>query len=492
VLSIAHLFAAIVATTLAEAGLALDALPVWTGLLWAFAPWPLVRWIRGADPRRRVVRLAARAVSLWPVLAQVLAVGVSGWLVVGAHTAPGLAGASVLSWPGPGLFAVLAPFVLAELATVDAVTTGGRLLRAGGSRERWVATVHALRSLAAVLLPLALYALVTTPLRRDPQLRAWIDGALWSDLVWTLCVALVLAAALPSLFALALGLRPLEGDRPEHARLLEVYRGVAERLGFRGRAPRLWPTGGREINAAVVGFVPWHRFVVVTDGLARGLEPAQARALFGHEMGHAVRRHPALFATYSIAVLLPALLVPEWLGGQASELALWAGPVVLAVLWYLGFGWLSRRAELEADLVAQRSAGGPEPLIDLLARTVPRRRWHTGGWRHFSPARRAVFARAAARHLEVGLRLERSLERARTAARLGAAAAVVAAVATGWTLGATTTAPGDGDGPAPGVQEPAPGAEEAPRADPEGFEAGDPASGVDAGAIAPNDSGRRA
>lgn len=440
-IAVSHLFAALVLVAVFELGATAHVLPPWTALLWPLAAYPLAARAR-RSPRARVAR---RLLGVWPLVAHGLALGLSGWLGVGAHSAAGLDGVSVLTWPGPGLFAVLAPFVLAEFATTDAIVTGGLRGVAVPRPVRVAACVHTARALAALLVPLALYVVVTTPLRANAQWRAWIDGSVATELAWLVAVGLVFAYALPRVFAFALGLEPLEPDRPERASLLAAHDEVARHLGFRGRAPLLWSTGGREVNAAVVGFVARHRYVVVTDGIARVLDARGARALFAHEMGHAVRRHPALFVQFSIAVLVPGLVLSGALAGSAPYWFVEVGaPLASGVAWLVGFGWLSRRAELEADLVAVRASGDAEPLVQLLARTASPRRWRRDGWRHFAPARRVLFARSAARHLEVGLRLERSLSRARTWSRLGAAIVLLAALA--WALGAERADPrGAGD-----------------------------------------------
>lgn len=446
-----HLLGALFVTALAESGAQLDLLPPWTALLWPFGVYLLVWRLRrrlGRRPGGRLVQpVALRLIVWWPILSQAAAVLLSGWLVVGTTDAPGLAGASVFAWPGWSLFALLAPFALGSLATADAVHG----LRRSGERASWggdrgahaaarlAALGRAARSLAAVLVPLALYVAVSTPLRRDPDLRAFVEEVGAIEILWTVVVALTFAALLPRLFAVALGLVPIgrgnaRTDTPAARRLAEVFDRVAARTGFRGRGPLLWRTGGDEINAAVVGFVAAHRYVLVTDGIVAGLREPQAEALFGHEMGHAARRHPALFAQFSLALLAPAVVLPALIGGH-GWIVEWVVPLGLALVWFAGFGWLSRRAELEADLVAVECAGGARPLIELLRRTASSRTWRRNGWRHFSPAHRALFARSAERHTEVGLRLERTLARARTTARIGALVAVlvvVAATVRGW------------------------------------------------------------
>ncbi|QDU86579.1 Protease HtpX [Planctomycetes bacterium Pla163] len=431
-----HLLGALFVTALAESGARLDLLPTWTALLWPLGVYLVVARLRRRAARGVAQRLGPRLVMWWPILCQAAAVGLSDWLAVGTTDAPGLEGASVFAWPSWSLFALLAPFALGSLATSDALfglrhagtPVSWRADRTTRASERSAALGRAARSIVAVLAPLALFVAVSTPLRHHPDLRAYVEEVGALEILWTLAVGLAFAALLPRLFAVALGLVPIgraRGESPAAKRLAEVFDRVAERVGFRGRGPLLWRTGGDEINAAVVGFVAAHRYVLVTDGIVAGLREPQAEALFGHEMGHAARRHPALFAQFSLALLAPAVVLPELIGGD-GWIVEWVVPLGLALVWFLGFGWLSRRAELEADLVAVECAGGARPLIELLRRTASSRTWRRNGWRHFSPAQRALFARSAERHTEVGLRLERTLARARAAARIGTLVALLA------------------------------------------------------------------
>ncbi|MEZ5977515.1 MAG: M48 family metalloprotease [Planctomycetota bacterium] len=354
--------------------------------------------------------------TVWPAASQGLAVSLSGWLSACA-TEPDR---SVFDWPGPSALAAFLPFVLGLLATGDAVTRGVYPVR-----ERVHGALLHLRTLTIVFVPLAAYVLLVTPMRRSADLRAVFEEVRSVERLWLVAVVLVLGASLPFAVRIGLGLQRI-GAGP----LRTLHDLVARRLGVRSLGLFLWRTRGHEINAAVVGFAPWHRFVVVTDGMATGLEAHGALALLGHEMGHAARRHAGTFAAFSVA-LLGAAQAGADLAERGREW-LFALPVLAIAAWLVGFGWISRRAELEADLVAAEVAGGPEPLARLLGRTCGVDSFHRDGWRHFSPAFRVLFARSAERHLEVSLRLARTLRRVRVLSLVGAAIAVAALVLTAW------------------------------------------------------------
>ena len=70
----------------------------------------------------------------------------------------------------------------------------------------------------------------------------------------------------------------------------------------------------------------------------------------------------------------------------------------MGAYWGLLFGWLSRRFEREADLVAADMVGDAEVFAQALERIarINGRPLERPGWRHFSIARRTRFLRQAA------------------------------------------------------------------------------------------------
>src|SRR6185436_1238857 len=89
-----------------------------------------------------------------------------------------------------------------------------------------------------------------------------------------------------------------------------------------------------------------------------------------------------------------------------------AGAILLAVLgaWYLSFGWLSRRFELEADLFSLDLIGDAEGLIGALEQVGGAHARSLSSWRHFSTAQRVDFLRATALDRSIGAKLERTLK----------------------------------------------------------------------------------
>jgi STE24 endopeptidase len=160
--------------------------------------------------------------------------------------------------------------------------------------------------------------------------------------------------------------RPLP-DSPLRSRLHEI----CQRSRIRYRDILLWQTSHQVSNAAVMGFVPQARYVLLSDLLIDTMTDEQIEAVFAHELGHVIHRHLYWLAGTVIALSLlfsgPAAdlgqkivnshPMPEWVqwvlfGGMALGIG--------AAL----FGYVSRRFERQADVFAARTLEGftyPDP-----------------------------------------------------------------------------------------------------------------------------------
>src|SRR5204863_6652750 len=70
--------------------------------------------------------------------------------------------------------------------------------------------------------------------------------------------------------------------------------GTARRLRFRFSNVLVWNTRNLVANAMVTGFIPWVRYVILTDRLIDELTPDEIEAVFGHEVGH-IKHHHLIF-----------------------------------------------------------------------------------------------------------------------------------------------------------------------------------------------------
>ena len=149
----------------------------------------------------------------------------------------------------------------------------------------------------------------------------------------------------------------------------------------------LWNTHGVMVNAAVMGLVAPLRFILVTDVLLQQVPQPQVEAVMAHELGHVRKYHMFTLIVCAVALMgvietLAVVLLANngilfneaghivTMSNQTSaslmaklppigtsvldspQAVLLATLVVSAVAWVTGFGWISRRAERQADSFA--------------------------------------------------------------------------------------------------------------------------------------------
>jgi len=416
-----HILVALGSVALAEAGVESGWRLPWLLVLALPVPHLMARWIRAlslAGSFRRAARLQ-RLLAASPPLVQLVGDLALGW------------NASVAAWlgrsrdpmgvPDASLLLALAPFLVLELIAIDA--RARQLGQRAGEVRR--ARRFQLRMFLSGLLPVALYVGGGSLLGMHEGLRVRVLEVQLLSAGTMLVVFFGFALILPALLR-----NTWETTRLEPGLQRTVLTAVAERAGFRCRDLLVWKTGNLMANAAIVGFLPWQRVVLFSDALLAQLGPRELAAVFGHEIGHARRHHVAVFAAWSLAFVLAADLVLRALAIQ-SELAAALVAALFFLGWYLTFGYLSRRFELEADVESAELVGETRSLIDALE--------HVGGfhsrgrssWRHFSTAQRVLFLRALAREPAIAERLRAALRRWR---RLGYALFAAALVAQVWVL----------------------------------------------------------
>lgn len=142
--------------------------------------------------------------------------------------------------------------------------------------------------------------------------------------------------------------------------LRDKLEALARRSGVRARDILLWDTGHSTCNAMVTGMLPRVRYVLISDLLVEALRDEDIEAVFAHELGHIVHRHIAWYGVFLVSsalllnwldLALVALMSPSAIPLPIEVLA---GAGSLAVM-LLGFGYLSRRFENQADVYAARS-----------------------------------------------------------------------------------------------------------------------------------------
>ena len=183
----------------------------------------------------------------------------------------------------------------------------------------------------------------------------WLESMPLLDL--GLMIALVLLALpwIPAIFAKALHAEPLAPGR-QRALLEEAARAI----GLRYKDILVWRTGGRVLNAMVVGFTPGTRTIFMTDGLLEAMSADETLAVFFHEAGHAKKQHLWLFflAFFGLSLLFYAVRVPLAQAGVPEELQI---ALQLGIIWFGLLGWMSRRFEREADIYGAEHAAILDP-----------------------------------------------------------------------------------------------------------------------------------
>lgn len=190
-------------------------------------------------------------------------------------------------------------------------------------------------------------------------------GATWAPDVLLGTVATVVFVIAPAMLRRIWRTHSLEAG-PVRERL----EALCARIGLRCRDILVWNSGGMMINAAVMGVVAPLRYVLLSDALLTQMTPRQVEAVFGHEAGHVRHRHMEHFLVFAFVGWLVVAGGMELLahlfgeGPSASRtFALTiqgAGAGATALFWGLGFGWVSRRFERQADLHGARCVT-PEP-----------------------------------------------------------------------------------------------------------------------------------
>jgi STE24 endopeptidase len=165
----------------------------------------------------------------------------------------------------------------------------------------------------------------------------------------------------PEILRRVLRTEPLP-DCPLKDKLAEI----ARRHGVRYRDVLLWKTENQMGNAAVMGFIPRFRYVLLSDLLLETMHDEQIEAIFAHEIGHVMHRHLIWLMAAIMALMLAFAGPGQILVGAMTSLHArydWlVDPVQIALLlsgsmglFALAFGFVSRKFERQADVFAART-----------------------------------------------------------------------------------------------------------------------------------------
>ncbi len=281
---------------------------------------------------------------------------------------------------------LFAPFLIASLGTY--VEEQRLAMMASGSRTPSLSerVSFQVRGLLFPLAPLAALAAA----RDLVALSGFEDHfVLFGYVGWAAMAVFVVAlfALAPFLMRYLLRMRSLEPGP-----LREDLDELAGRIGFRCRDILVWETGGRLVNAALVGLAAPLRYVILTDGLIARFPACEVRAVFAHEAAHGLKGHTVFYLVVALVFLLLFYPLGEFLPEDGSiVLPTLIAAGFLGFYWFVLFGFVSRRVEREADLFGAHAAEDVGAMIGAMGRIASlsgERSERFSSWRHFSTPRR--------------------------------------------------------------------------------------------------------
>ncbi len=166
-------------------------------------------------------------------------------------------------------------------------------------------------------------------------------------------------ALFPKLLAWTWNVRPLI-ESTQHEAIQQTW----DRLGLGSIPIDQWSTGMRMSNAFVLGLLPWHRRLVLSDRLLSKLTQAQLEMILCHEAAH-VHRYHAWVRALPFVLSLVVMGVGQGLYHEVAEVHQWmeshaAWVMGLAIAKVLGVFWASGKlaqwSEKDADSQAVRYA----------------------------------------------------------------------------------------------------------------------------------------
>jgi len=248
----------------------------------------------------------------------------------------------------------------------------------------------------ALIVPLLFFVLACDLLSLHPGLDEAIQNSPTLLSLFLFAAVLLLIVFYPPLLKILWGLERLNAKTLGYGKLHDFLKAQ----GYKVRDVLEWNTGGLVINAAILGFLPPWRYIMLTDTMLRLFEEEEIIAVVAHEIGHGKKRHTSLFVFCSLAFMAGLALVDTHLRPLDSfgESIYAAGAVYLPIIGFYVwgvFGFLSRRFEVEADIYAVRAMNEPTRFIRTLDRlgSLSRMSRRRKSWRHFSIDKRIAILR---------------------------------------------------------------------------------------------------
>ena len=231
------------------------------------------------------------------------------------------------------------------------------------------------------------------------------------QIVYFLVFLFIIAIIGPGLIQRFWGCRSLE---PGYARFRIEH--MCNKAGIKYRDILLWPLfGGKMITAGVMGLVSRFRYIMVTPGLLRHLNPVEIDAVIAHEIGHVKQKHLLFYLFFFVGYLIIAFSTLDliiwsiiylntafgWFGapgeGGAMVPILFSLAMIMIFLLYFRFvfGYFMRNFERQADIFVYQLMDSAHPLITTFKKisAASGQSPDQPNWHHFSITERIDYLR---------------------------------------------------------------------------------------------------
>ncbi|MEE2887556.1 MAG: M48 family metalloprotease [Planctomycetota bacterium] len=325
-------------------------------LVLVILPWVLARFALRPSGRARLRprtggRLAAAALRLPGLVLGLLPIPVVCWVLLG----PGDLHNLIESWTGHSallqFLVSLVPLILLEMSAAVGRKQAARVV---GPRAGYETQPLRGRMIGFLTIPPLLFFAVLDLIRLSRELELLVYATGVGLMVAMGLLLIGMAAILPPLSRWVL---PTSREVPAD---VEQTAGL---LGFPAKDVLQLHSDGRIVNAGLVGPIPGLRYLILTDGLLRALDPVSLRGVVAHEVGHARAGHPLLLVA---VVVLPMLFLHPLLAlgfGEFDEYLQLALLVLVILVGLRVVRQLAHRFELEADQLSAEALGGAGPCI---------------------------------------------------------------------------------------------------------------------------------
>jgi STE24 endopeptidase len=217
--------------------------------------------------------------------------------------------------------------------------------------------------LLVVVLPMMAIVVANDTLQAHARYLRRVTRLYWADQAVLVLVAGVILFFAPVMLRVIWSTSVL----PRGA-LRDRLEALSRRLGLRYREILIWHSEGMVVNAAVMGVLPMVRYVLLSDGLLERMEDEKIEAVFGHEAGHVRHLHIPYYLLFALLSMLVVGGICELTFRKLridSSYVTMTAVMLLVAVWGLGFGWISRRFERQADVFGARVISPDETRCEL-------------------------------------------------------------------------------------------------------------------------------